>query len=201
MPSDIQVFVKWKEQTIFAGEDVECIITFKNVSENGTPDAPSGPQHLHQRRASRSLNGTGTSNSDGYFALKSPQFLFNGNRRSLPQSPRQKTFDRSHRVSASLSSPLGAAHSFPPLHTPSRLNHTQSSGHKHKRSVSILSIDSEGGSEKTSVPSQFNRPRPRGHGRSASLQVLPRRSTGPEEIFSPGIIHESLHCKCFRFPC
>lgn len=177
MPSDIQVSVKWKEQTIFAGEDVECIITFKNVAENGTPDVSSGPQQPpHQRKASRSLNGS--SNSDGYFALKSPQALFaNGNRRSLPQTPRQKTFDRSHRASASLSSPLGVAHSFPP-----------SSGHKHKRSVSILSIESDGGNEKTPVPSQLSRSRPAwGHGRSASLQFLPRRSTGPEEIFSPGI--------------
>ena len=33
MPSDLQVFVKWKEQTVFAGEDVECTITFKNVAE------------------------------------------------------------------------------------------------------------------------------------------------------------------------
>ncbi|KAJ9209122.1 hypothetical protein DTO021D3_430 [Paecilomyces variotii] len=188
MSSDIQVFVKWKEQTIFAGEDVECIITFKNVAETSSPDA-NGPQHpVHQRRASRPI--TAGSQPDSYFSLKSPQSFFfnnnNNNRRSIAGSPRNKAFDRSHRVSSSLGSPFGAAHSFPPQ-SPSNLG--PGSNHKHKRSISILSIDSEGGgNDKTPVPPQLNRSRPaKGHGRSASLQILPRRNDDYEVSFSsPG---------------
>lgn len=193
MTSDIQVFVRWKEQTIFAGEDVECIITFKNVAETSSPDA-HGPQHpVHQRKASRSI--TVGSQSDSYFSLKSPQnFFFNNHyhRRSLTLSPRNKTFDRSHRISSSLGSPFGAAHSFPPQ-SPSTLG--PGSNHKHKRSISILSIDSEGGGhDKTPATPQFNRARPaRGHGRSASLQILPRRNDDNDASFlSPGMPPQSL---------
>ncbi|KAL2008736.1 hypothetical protein VTN00DRAFT_6930 [Thermoascus crustaceus] len=182
MPSDIQVFVKWKEQTIFAGEDVECIITFKNVAESSTPEPNEAQRTPHQRQSSRTI--TAGSTGDNYFSLKSPHnFFFNGNsRRSLPGSPRTKTFDRSHRPATSLGSPFLVSHSFPPLQSPSRLGYGQPSNHKHKRSVSILSIDSEGGNDKTPVPSHFSRPSPaRGHGRSASLQVLPRRNEGYDE--------------------
>lgn len=190
MPSDIQVFVKWKEQTIFAGEDVECIITFKNVAESSTPEPNEAQRTPHQRQSSRTI--TAGSAGDNYFSLKSPHnFFFNGNsRRSLPGSPRAKTFDRSHRPATSLGSPFLASHSFPPLQTPSRLGNGHPSNHKHKRSVSILSIDSEGGNDKTPVPSHFNRPSPaRGHGRSASLQVLPRRNEGYDEGSTTGITY------------
>ena len=189
MPSDIQVFVKWKEQTIFAGEDVECVITFKNVAD-GPGDAANGPSTpQHARRASRSLNGISSSGNDGFFTtVKSPASLFFGGKgRSLPQSPRRPA-DRSHRVSASLNSPLGGSNSFPPLHTPPP-RFDQSSGHRHKRSVSILSIESDTGStaEKTSLSSPLGRPGHRGHGRSVSVQIHPRR--GPEDPpFSPGAL-------------
>lgn len=161
--------MKWKDQTIFAGEDVECTITFKNVAD-GTGEAKNGGHHSHQRKQSRAANVT--PQSDSFFSLKSP--LFNTNRRSFPSR------NPHHRLSSSLSSPLIGSHSFPPPSTP---RSASSYGHKHKRSVSILSIESEGGGDKTPrTSSQFNRPRPtRGHGRSASLQVVPRRYEGYED--------------------
>ncbi|KAE8149328.1 Rgp1-domain-containing protein [Aspergillus avenaceus] len=180
MPSDIQVFVKWKEQTIFAGEDVECTITFKNVAE-GNVDANNNRQLSPQRKTSRV--GSTTSHSDSFFSLKSPRNLFsNPSRRSSATFSKRRP---SHRVSSSLSSPLIGSHSFPPPTTP---RHGQPSGHKHKRSVSILSIDSEGGGDRTPrTSSQYSRSRPaRGHGRSASLQVVPRRFEGYEDMFAKG---------------
>lgn len=167
MPSDIQVFVRWKDQTIFAGEDVECTITFKNVAES-SPNSGPGEPHSHQRRHSRAVNTS--SNSDSFFSLKSP---FSQSRRSY-----SKPF---HRVTSSLNSPWFGSHSFPPPSTPSTPRHGPSSGHKHKRSVSILSIDGEGGGENTQIPRSPSRPKPaRGHGRSASLQVLPRQNENHE---------------------
>ncbi|OKL62588.1 hypothetical protein UA08_02964 [Talaromyces atroroseus] len=179
MPSDLQVFVKWKEQTVFAGEDVECTITFKNVAEIAESE-PSTPHPQHQRRTSRSLN------ADGYLPAKSsPTFFFSGNRRSVPSSPRRPALG-SHRVSASLSSPLTGSHSFPPLHAPSHLNNGPN--HQHKRSVSILSIESDNGGalEKTPVSTQFSRPGPWAHGRSASLQITPNRAGGLEDFLPSG---------------
>lgn len=190
MPSqDIQVFVQWKDQTIFAGEDVECTITFRNVAESNESDASGHPQHGGpQRKQSRANNGE----SSSFFSLKSP--LFGGSRRSSSLSPNKKS---THRTSASLST----SHSFPPPSTP-RVG--PQPGHSHKRSVSILSIDSEGGSaaggpvagpggngvgagvgDKASSP--FSRRPPKGHGRSASLQVLPRRNESYDETFTKGV--------------
>lgn len=188
MPSDIQVFVTWKDQTIFAGEDVECIITFKNVAEsNANPS--HGDQPSHQRRHSRAVNTP--SNSESFFSLKSP---FSQSRRSYPISPSKKPF---HRATSSLNSPWFGSHSFPPPSAPSTLRNGPPPSHKHKRSVSILSIDSEGTGEKPASNHPPSRPKPaRGHGRSASLQVPPRRNDSYEEAFMKGAAHWN-YCKGF----
>ncbi|KAE8352655.1 Rgp1-domain-containing protein [Aspergillus coremiiformis] len=184
MPSDIQVFVKWNEQTIFAGENVECTITFRNVAE-GNVDGNNGRQLSPQRKPSRP--GSSTAHSDSFFSLKSPRNLFsNPNRRSSTTfSKRSPSHRVSSSLSSSLSSPLVGSHSFPPPSTP---RNGPPSGHKHKRSISILSIDSEGGNDRTpKTSSPFARSRPaRGHGRSASLQVAPRRFDGYDDIFPKG---------------
>ncbi|KAJ0422804.1 Rgp1-domain-containing protein [Aspergillus carlsbadensis] len=177
MSSDIQVFVKWKDQSIFAGEDVECTIAFKNVAEKN--EDPGHAPALHQRKQSRT---PGTPHSDS-FSLRLPSNPFRSpNRRSYSIAPKNSP---SHRFSSSVSSPLIGSHSFPP---PSAPRNGPPGGHKHKRSISILSIDSEGGAstgagDKTPrTPSQLNHSRPtRGHGRSASLQVVPRRYEGYED--------------------
>ncbi|KAJ5569421.1 Reduced growth phenotype protein 1 [Penicillium hispanicum] len=174
MPSDIQVFVKWKDQTIFAGENVECTITFKNVTETGSDVVHGGDGGQHQRKMSRVANHT---KSDSFFSFKSPQNLFSG-RRSYSISSQKKPH---HRTASSLNSPLVSSHSFPPTSGPPTPRSWQP-GHSHKRSVSIFSIDSEGQSEKTASPQSFPRNRPaRGHGRSASLQVAPRRNDSYDE--------------------
>ncbi|PYI24655.1 intracellular protein transport protein [Aspergillus japonicus CBS 114.51] len=173
MPSDIQVFVKWKDQTIFAGEDVECTITFKNVAETNVELHPGGPTS-HHRQPSRATS----THSESLFSLKSPQkFFFSPHRRSYSTAAKKSS---SHRLSSSVSSPLIGSHSFPPPSTP---RNGSAVGGKHKRSVSILSIDSEGTGEPTPrTSSQFSHPRPlRRHGRAASLQVLPRRYEAYED--------------------
>ncbi|EAU37927.1 conserved hypothetical protein [Aspergillus terreus NIH2624] len=180
MPSDIQVFVKWKDQTIFAGEDVECTITFKNVAEQ-TAETNNGGQLPHQRKQSRT--GNTSPKSESLFSLRSPQSLFfNSHRRSYPTLAKRSP---AHRISSSVSSPLIGSHSFPPPSTP---RSGPPAGHKHKRSVSILSIDSDLPTDITPrSSSQFSRSKPvRGHGRSASLQVPPRRHEGYEEPFGKG---------------
>ncbi|KAF1962969.1 Rgp1-domain-containing protein [Byssothecium circinans] len=41
MSSNIRVFVQWKNPTVFAGEDIECTITFKNIAlPNGSDRSP-----------------------------------------------------------------------------------------------------------------------------------------------------------------
>ncbi|KAJ6150518.1 hypothetical protein N7471_001717 [Penicillium samsonianum] len=179
MPSNIQVFVKWKDQTIFAGEDVECTITFKNVADTGADANNAGEGGQHSRKVSRVANHTPNSNSESFFGFKSPQALFSG-RRSYSISSQRKPY---HRTASSLSSPLVGSHSFPPNNGPSTPRAWQP-GHNHKRSVSILSIDSEGQTDPSPSTHHYNRHQPaRGHGRSASLQVLPRRNNSYEDSY------------------
>jgi RAB6A-GEF complex partner protein 2 len=178
--------VRWKEQTIFAGEAVECIITFKNVAENSNSESSGHPQHPPPKTP-RAVNAS--SNGDSYFSLKNPQdHFFHNNRLSVSQNSRQKSLNWGHRPSASAGSPF-ISHSFPPLHNTSNLGHERSQNNKHKRSVSILSLESEGGTDRVPIPSQFNRSRPvrGGHGRSASLQISPR-TVGIDDIPRLGII-------------
>lgn len=181
MPSNIQVFVKWKDQTIFAGENVECTITFKNVADSGSDASNGGDAAQHQRRTSRVANHANSANSDSFFSLKSPQNLFSG-RRSYSISSQRRPY---HRSASSLSSPLGASHSFPPPSGPSTPRNWQP-GHGHKRSVSILSIDGEGQPEKTSSPQNFKGRPARGHGRSASVQLVPRRNDSYDDPYGKG---------------
>ncbi|KKZ68409.1 hypothetical protein EMCG_00178 [[Emmonsia] crescens] len=169
MQSDIQVFVRWKEQTIFAGEDVECTITFKNVTPSDSSTDLSASQK-HSRRGSRPMNGV--VNGGNYSPAKSLNpFSFN-NRRSGVASPlnRQHGFDKSHRTAASMSSPLALSHSFPPT-TATNNNGVQASGHRHKRSVSIISLEPE-----KQGPPSVNQRVGRAHSRSASFQVFSKRN-------------------------
>ncbi|CAG7983624.1 unnamed protein product [Penicillium salamii] len=176
MPSDIQVFVKWRDQTIFAGENVECTITFKNVADTS---AESNLESQHSRKGSRVANHTNhtSSNSESFFGFTLP------GRRSFSISSQRKPY---HRTASSLNTPLTpGSHSFPPNNGPSTPRSWQTE-HTHKRSVSILSIDSESQADPSPSPLQHhsNRPKPaRGHGRSASLQVPPRRNNSYEDTY------------------
>ena len=179
MPSDLQVFVRWKEQTVFAGEDVECTITFKNVAADETPEPASGSQPLqhHRGNASRSMNGLVNGE---YSSPKSTQRFLPNNRRSIPLRPQTRPHppgDRTHRVSSSLSTPIAPNQGFPPLQPLSEKDRGQPPGHRHKRSVSIISLDNDGKERKLGQP-----PVPaRGHGRSASLQVFSKRNDNHRE--------------------
>ncbi|KAG0160720.1 hypothetical protein PDIDSM_8250 [Penicillium digitatum] len=180
MPSNIQVFVKWKDQTIFAGENVECTITFKNVADKVADANNGGEGGQHSRKISRVANHTPNSNTESFFGFKSPKTLFSGRRSYSTSSQRRPN----HRAASSLSSPLVGSHSFPPNNGPATPRAWQP-GHNHKRSVSIFSIDSEGQLDPTPSPHHYNRHQSanRGHGRSASLQVLARRNTSYEDSY------------------
>lgn len=192
MPSNIQVFVKWRDQTIFAGENVECTITFKNVADTASEASNGGDGGQHQRKASRVANHAGSPNSDSFFSLKSPQNLFSG-RRSYSISSQRKPY---HRTASSLSSPLAASHSFPPTSSPS--TRSWQPGHSHKRSVSILSIDSEGPTEKAPSPQNLRAKPARGHGRSASLQIAPRRNESYDDSYKKGIYRTLARGRLFQ---
>ncbi|WAO84105.1 Hypothetical protein NCS54_00131100 [Fusarium falciforme] len=167
-PSNIRVFIRWHDQTVFAGEDVKCTIIFKNVAPGpGQPKQP--PPQSERSRLASPLHGRPKSNH----GLTPPPSASSG---------------RGHRRSAlSLSVPSSQTHSRSgSVQWPSSASTTdRQPGHSHKRSVSIVSIGStstvEDHLQRNEVPTRPQRPH-RGHGRASSLQIIPRAQNQP----SPG---------------
>jgi hypothetical protein len=166
--TNIRVFVEWTEQTVFAGEDIECQITFKNVATDPAPSRTS----LHPTAA----NGF----APGGEKQRKTAAQARSNNNTMSPSPRPPPPIRGHRTTLSLNAPvgLGRSHSGPGSWTE---GHTKASkvGSAHKRSVSIISIGASEGTvdDVASHASTVDKPRrmPRGHGRSASLQIISRR--------------------------
>jgi hypothetical protein len=170
--SNIRVFVQWSEQTIFAGEDIECQITFKNVA--AIPNAPRSSPHPG------SLNGF--SLSEGRERKSTPlQTPAAQGKNTTSQNSRAAQSSRGHRSALSLNVPVGGGRSNQ-AHGPktSGDNDVGIEGRSHKRSVSIISlgISEDPGDEAVThrnVTEGSRRPS-RGHARASSLQIVPRRT-------------------------
>lgn len=147
--SDIRVFVEWHERTVFAGEEVRCTITFRNVAS-----VPSSTPH--QRTPRQTPAGLGI--SPGPAGLRTTSKL-----QPPPPTP------RGHRSTMSMTSPrLGAPQ---PLQAAVAGGEGRE-GMGHRKSVSIVSIGGgtvgeDVGDSHAGRLSRFNR----GHGRASSLQI------------------------------
>jgi hypothetical protein len=186
--TNIRVFVQWTEQTVFAGEEIECQITFKNVASNPPPPRTL----LHPP----STNGFAYG---GERQRKSPIAQVR-NSNSLNQRPPPPT--RGHRSTISLTAPVGIGRSQPGPGSWAGHSKASASGSTHKRSVSIISIGaSEGAADDTTsngIAGTIDGQRmARQHRRSASLQITPRRNgmNGPVSGSSTlSIAPLPLHC-------
>ncbi|KAH9908135.1 Rgp1-domain-containing protein [Xylariomycetidae sp. FL2044] len=189
--SNIRVFIKWDDQTVFAGEDIKCQVTFKNIaSSTSQPRSSSNQLHPLSPRPERPRQPS---------PLLSPRAKPNNGLTPPPAG-------RGHRSTLSLNVPSarrGGTQQWAPPQPPPPTR----PAHAHKRSLSIVSIGSaatiEDQPHAVGSPSRPHRPG-RGHGRSASLQIsprggstngphsatLPRRPYGPEN--SPVFNHHSF---------
>lgn len=176
--TNIRVFVQWTEQTVFAGEDIECQITFKNVAATAGPTK----SYLHP-------SGNGFTPAAERQRKPSPSQI----RNSSNLSPRPAQPARGHRSTLSLNVPTTSGRAKPGSVSGSwngGYPKVSLDGNTHKRSLSIISI----GASETAVDELTSRPDgtrriSRGHGRSASLQIVPRRPGGsvsgpPSGIFN-----------------
>lgn len=166
---NVRVFIRWDEQTVFAGEEIKCTITFKNV----TPDAS-------QRAAAAGNRQGGASDRKTLQRVKPNVGL------TPPTSFAATGPSRGHRPSLSLSAPAAFSRSrsgssqWPqlPPHPPKS---SDNRGHSHGRSISIVSVGSASATaDDAHSPAGNVRPqRPgRGHGRASSLQISPRAGLG-----------------------
>ncbi|KAF2262403.1 Rgp1-domain-containing protein [Lojkania enalia] len=176
MSSNIRVFVHWKSNTVFAGEDIECTITFKNIA------SPNGPERSPSRPAKQNGFVPGGERQrklpPAHSSTTRPTLSRNSSLASQIPHPHL----RGHRPALSLHTPSTAGDRRSPVPPSGAFNNGSAPGsHAHGRSLSIMSIGTdpapEGGHDRGAPPRRPGR----GHGRSASLQVIPGRPIG-----SPG---------------
>jgi RAB6A-GEF complex partner protein 2 len=193
MPSDIQVYVLFKEQRVFAGEDIQSVITFKNVasiSENIVPD--TNATHSRSRATSGTAGEHQQPKASGGLSSQNPRLA------AINSHGTRNTSKSGHRATASLTIPFtGSPVSRSTSWTASPVADTRPS-HTHKRSVSIISLGSPDVGNETTRSGVFPpRSRPTiNNGRSASHQVRSTRIDGNYDG-SPSCEH---HCLFSRIP-
>ncbi|KAI0203087.1 Rgp1-domain-containing protein [Astrocystis sublimbata] len=186
--TNIRVFIKWDDQTVFAGEDIRCHITFKNVAPS-----PSASQQLTPNRRQPSQSSPRSDRTRQPSPLLSPRAGSGSG--SIANGSTPPGSARSHRSTLSLNVPStgsrlrNSIQQWPPMPQPPPP--TQASGHAHKRSLSIVSMGSNATVDEHMYTNgaQTKPQRPgRGHGRSASLQIIPRNNgttNGPPSAALP----------------
>ena len=171
-PSNIRVFIRWHDQTVFAGEEVKCTITFKNVarSHHASASHASKPPPTQSRLINPDNRPSASASQS---RLKSPSALApppasRGHRSSLSLTvPSTPTTSRTRSGSIPWTS-QGLQEA--------RQGNGHRGGHGHKRSISIVSIGSTSTvDDGQSSPGSAKPQRPvRGHARASSLQMAPR---------------------------
>ncbi|KAL8829165.1 MAG: hypothetical protein Q9170_006291, partial [Blastenia crenularia] len=160
--SNLQVSVEWQNKTVFAGEDLECLITFKNIAQvsNSKPSASQAQTHDSARERWRD----GIVANGPHKVTRTPQY----------QTPKA-FFTKGHRHTASLSHLHSTTSSASNLRLETNIQSEQGRSHRgHGRSISIVSIGADSASSETRSPRIPAARRPgQYHSRAASLQVLP----------------------------
>ena len=157
--SDIRVSVQWKSASIFAGEELECIITFENTAQaqparkSPSPSSQFRVTSSGRERWKESLPQQSARNSVGHTRNNSLSIT----------SSRHAPGALKHHKSV-VSAPISTRQD--PSTDTNRPVKGSAQSRKHGRSVSIVSI---GGDSTAGRPSRH-------HNRAASLQVLPLRS-------------------------
>ncbi|KAI9697222.1 MAG: hypothetical protein M1836_004786 [Candelina mexicana] len=167
--SDIRVFIEWYEGTVFAGEDVECRITFRNTA------ADYGVARPPQATPSSSSFAPGGERQRKNGALHAP--APNPKISTKPNAHNQQPRSSGHRPALSLNSPVGPSRGQAFGSWSASQNGAAGVGHKHKRSLSIVSMgindESQSRLQGHGEPVTTQRPG-RNHARAASLQIMPR---------------------------
>nr|OQO22636.1 hypothetical protein B0A51_11444 [Rachicladosporium sp. CCFEE 5018] len=169
--SNIRAFVQWRDSSVYVGDEIECIITFRNIASTIKQEdeahhgakPPGGDARAAQSSRRSSVAPTNTQ------AARAPSIA----------ATRAPSNNRGHRPALSLNvvsapskaglynAPLRSA----PLQTRTPVTANATKGY-HGRSLSIMSLGSEAPGDCTPpmVTSQGRKPS-NGHMRSASLQV------------------------------
>lgn len=152
MPSDIHVVVRFQEQSVFAGEELRCTITFKNVANLPEPASPGLSRRRTSRRQSISQLAAQSTRNNALQRLSQ-----NGRHNdSTPESHGR------HRATASLQTTVPVTDASTPTDRPPLK----------QRSVSIISVTSPlaTGDHMNSTSGSWATQQRLGHHRSSTVQ-------------------------------
>lgn len=216
--SNIRAFVQWKEATIFSGEEIECVITFKNTAvvrdadergaggmggiggTGGGTGAAAGPGGMEETENNNiRLNGGLRPRIERQRTVTQSTGVSRGQFSTTPSlagtGSRVPSYTKGHRPTLSLSVvPSPTPHSRSPSLAATTPQTASRPVPRHGRSLSIMSLQSEAQApspvqshHSPSMPPP-RRPAARGHGRSASVQVMSRSSAAsvqPSPVIGP----------------
>ncbi|KAI4199175.1 MAG: hypothetical protein LQ350_004805 [Teloschistes chrysophthalmus] len=191
--SSIQVSVSWVEPAVFAGEDVKCIITFRNTAQ----ESSSRPVATHGRAHEPSNENRDVSHRAHSHCQGSPTFQLHdldGTRLTGHRIPSPLT---SPRTAKSLATKSDEGTNGRNDLQPER----EITYRRHRRSVSIVSVGSDAGTSKRPPTETLTSARSgRGHGRAVSLQVLPERvaASNKDLISGDGLAGPSIQMRGYN---
>ena len=163
MASDLEVSVRFREQCIFAGEELACTITLKNVADIhlNTPNALEGGRSSRRN----SISQLAAMSMRGGRGAQNPRVITTFGRGEM----------KSHKATMSLNTPLSAASDGPsPMGPP-----LQRPPHQHQRSISIISGPKNVLSKSPIGSSNLDNTRPAmGHSRSSTVHTFLGTSNG-----------------------
>ena len=168
--SNIRASVRLEKSTVFAGEPIRCTITFTNTA----------PIHSAYSSALPILQTRGSGSARERWKETLPSQNRNNRTNIGPGADAHMTGPRGHKSTLSLHSCVSGKLLPPPGLMREPFKNAAAPGHKHKHSISIVSISGDSLTrEELNVHGQpaASMHSGRRHGRSASLQILPSRTT------------------------
>ena len=169
MAGNVHVSVQWRNSSVFAGEMVDCTITFANTSHSALRRSPS-PQS-QRKTSNRDRWKDSLPNQPAKSSAKS------GHHKNLSVASPNQAFSGSHKTSFSAGNINGRSKSHSALDKQSTsLPLDGARKNSHRRSVSIVSLGSEMQGEIKVQAVPFRPRSTQAHVRAASLQVIPRRT-------------------------
>ncbi|KAI1612805.1 Rgp1-domain-containing protein [Exophiala viscosa] len=169
MPSDIHVVVRFQDQSVFAGEQLRCTITFKNVANLPEPVSPGYSRRRSSRRQSISQLAAQSTRNHALQRLSQ-----NGHQNDSAAEPHGR-----YRATASLQTTVPVTDSLDPTGRPA----------PKQRSVSIISVTSPipTGDQVNATSGSWATQQRLSHQRSSTVQsIYDSRQTTHLSPISPG---------------
>ena len=138
--SNLKIFVEWERPTVFAGEDIKCIITFKNVAPASSRARSTSPRAIVRPLETGPDQWDSAVSAQSVSSQRARVSAYRNQRSLRPHAP-------GHRSTMSLSVPVTTAHLDKAGTQNTEASIPRTTTHKHKRSISIISIGANTGSD------------------------------------------------------